>query len=123
MLFKVPDCKVPQKGTGGHHTKCKNQHTEVQIQVKQRSQGSRVTASFPMACSVCFLIQLGTTCPRIVPPSVDQVLHHQLMIKKISPQDLSTGQSDGGLSTIKVPSSQFLSSCQTIASTLATLAS
>lgn len=60
-----------------------------------------------MTCSECFLIQLGTTCPRmVVPPCTEGALLHQLPTKKMS-TGLPTEQADGIVFSTEGPSSQL----------------
>lgn len=47
--------------------------------------------------SLCFLTQCRTICPGIALPTIDWVLHHQLLNKKMLPKDLPAGQSEGAI--------------------------
>lgn len=48
-------------------------------------------------------VQPRTTCPSVAWPLVGWDLPHQPLAKKVSPRDLSTGQSDGDTVSIEVP--------------------
>jgi hypothetical protein len=58
--------------------------------------GALLTSSFPMACSVCFLIKRRTTSSMVAPPTMDSALFHQLLIKKM-PYGLVTPPSYWGI--------------------------
>lgn len=63
------------------------------------------TGLLPMAGSVGFLMQIRTTLPELAPPTVDWTLWHQPLIKKM-PHRLNHRQSNGGIFSIEVLSSQ-----------------
>lgn len=51
--------------------------------------GTLLTGLLLLACSICFLIPLRTTCPGIDPPTLGWAFPHQQLIKKC-PTDLPT---------------------------------
>lgn len=79
-----------------------------------RNWAEAVEESCLLVCSACFLIHIRATYPKMAKPPVELVFPHQLLIKAIpGPQDLSIGQSDGSMFSIKIPSSGIcLGLCQ-----------
>lgn len=56
-----------------------------------------------VGCSVCFLIQLRTTCSGVAPPTIGlALLHHPL---RKCPTEVPKEQSDGGIFSIEISSS------------------
>jgi hypothetical protein len=46
--------------------------------------GMLLTGLLPLACSICFLIELKTTSPRMAPPTIGWVLSPWTLIEKMS---------------------------------------
>lgn len=61
----------------------------------------------PVACSAYLLASPRTTCQKMVPAIVSWARPHQSLIRKRQ-INLSTGQFDGGDSSVEVPSFQIV---------------
>jgi hypothetical protein len=72
--------------------------------------GKLLTGLFLMAFSACFLIEPRTTSPRMVPPTMDCTLPHQLLIKAM-PYSLAHNPIFWRHILIEAPSSQMTLAC------------